>query len=379
MGSLDWSFNKDERRSPANTIDGAMNVDPTFNRLGFGYGESRTWFIENTLTYARQLGKHDFSVMAGYQAQNNLNKGFSLCAYGGFVAAPVHDPDRPVGWLRLISAATGRLLAQAPMPDGAETYLSPVLWPVAPQPLIVFGSGGETLPGGLYVAPLADLLDGRFDSARCLARGDTRGFIAAPTLADTDGDGAVDLLVQAYDGSVWAFDGRSQALRWRMNPGPGYESHVRPVWLGAALPGQVLVTLNRAAWPAAGGAVQWLLDAATGAARPLDSLGNWQMATPVWQGSAAPTLFYTINEQRATGHAFETGLPAHTYVCRLVAWQWPGPRRRWLDEAPGINLGADVLVEDIDGDGHTELIWLHNRHPYDIDRFGGVRVSLRRL
>ncbi|RMG53932.1 MAG: TonB-dependent receptor, partial [Bacteroidetes bacterium] len=113
MGSLDWSFNKDESRTPANTIDGAMTLDETSTRLNFRYGESRTWFIENTLTYAKTLGSHDFSLMAGYQAQNNLNTGFNTSG-GGFVDTDYWFYDRPQ-LTSEITDADGNVLATVPL------------------------------------------------------------------------------------------------------------------------------------------------------------------------------------------------------------------------------------------------------------------------
>ena len=77
MGSIDWSFNSNENRNPFNSINGAANRDQTFSQLNLNQRESRTWFIENTLQYSKTLGGHDFSIMAGYQAQNNLNQGFN--------------------------------------------------------------------------------------------------------------------------------------------------------------------------------------------------------------------------------------------------------------------------------------------------------------
>jgi len=94
MGSVDWSLNNRETRTPANTIDGAATVDETSTRLNLNQFEGRTWFIENTLTYARTLGAHDFSIMAGHQGQNTLNKGFGSGA-GGFVDTDYWFFDRP--------------------------------------------------------------------------------------------------------------------------------------------------------------------------------------------------------------------------------------------------------------------------------------------
>lgn len=113
MGSVDWSFNNGEVRSPANTIDGASARDLASNGMRLNYSESRTWFIENTLSYAKRINRHNFNLMAGYQAQNNLNKGFS--SYNGaFVDTDYWFFDRP-GLTNEITDANGNVVATVPL------------------------------------------------------------------------------------------------------------------------------------------------------------------------------------------------------------------------------------------------------------------------
>ena len=113
MGSIDWSFNSNENRNPFNSIDGAANRDQTFSRLNLNQRESRTWFIENTLQYSKTLGGHDFSIMAGYQAQNNLNQGFNSGA-GAFVDTDYWFFNRPQ-LTSEITDANGNILATVPL------------------------------------------------------------------------------------------------------------------------------------------------------------------------------------------------------------------------------------------------------------------------
>ena len=113
MGSIDWSFNKDEARNPFNTIDGAAARDETSHRLNFGSRESRTWFVENTLKYDKGFGSHNISLMAGYQAQNNLNKGISTSA-GGFLDNDYWFYGRPA-LVNEITDGDGNILATIPL------------------------------------------------------------------------------------------------------------------------------------------------------------------------------------------------------------------------------------------------------------------------
>jgi len=50
-----------------------------------------------------------------------------LLANGGDHAAPVWQTNRPPGHLMIISASDGALISMVEVPDGAETYCSPVV------------------------------------------------------------------------------------------------------------------------------------------------------------------------------------------------------------------------------------------------------------
>ncbi|WP_170110206.1 SusC/RagA family TonB-linked outer membrane protein [Flavilitoribacter nigricans] len=113
MGSVDWSFNDSEDRHPSNTIDGAQANDNTNNRFNLRHGEFRTWFMENTLTYAKRINQHDFSIMGGYQAQNNLNKGFSANG-GGFVNTDYWFFNRPQLTSEIVDG-NGNVVATIPL------------------------------------------------------------------------------------------------------------------------------------------------------------------------------------------------------------------------------------------------------------------------
>ena len=77
MGSIDYRFTKTEGRKSANTAEGAYFQGPDRTYLSFGFSDSRRWFIENTITYNKSFSKHSINALVGYQAQNDLNKGFS--------------------------------------------------------------------------------------------------------------------------------------------------------------------------------------------------------------------------------------------------------------------------------------------------------------
>lgn len=122
---------------------------------------------------------------------------------------------RPPGTLLVMSGATGAVLARAVTPDGAETYMSPLLLSSAGGVDLVFGTGGETHAGSLWRAPLAALLMNDLSSATELVTPlNTRGVIAPPSFADVNRDGVDDIVVSTFDGRLMALDGATNAVLW---------------------------------------------------------------------------------------------------------------------------------------------------------------------
>lgn len=305
-----------------------------------------------------------------------------LIAYGGFVQAPPNDPNRPAGCLMLISSATGRVIHRAPMPDGKETYLSPVVIPDTDIPLVVFGTGGETLPGNLYLTPLHDLLDDRIDQSILLAAGREKGFIAPPVLVDITGDGRLDIIVNAYEGATLAIDGQNYELLWKVEAGPDFETHSQPAITylnGDGIP-DFFVHFSQGKWPESYGAKQLMIDGKTGAYQIVDSLGSLQMSSPVAiDDEPFDRILLAINEKQPTGFSIESGKPGEAYTTKVVLFDPAKGRHDILKQRNGINLGSTLLIEDLDGNGAPEMIHCFNLNPYDIKRFGGLQIECNTL
>lgn len=136
---------------------------------------------------------------------------------------------RNVAKLMVISAKTGAILSWSFVPDGAESYYSPQLL-VHPDgtALVLFGTGGETHPGGLYVVALDALLSGSIKhSCRTLLIDSSKGFISPPVLVDLNADGVLDIVMSTFNASVFALDGFTFELLWK-RPFPGGETYSSP-------------------------------------------------------------------------------------------------------------------------------------------------------
>lgn len=83
-----------------------------------------------------------------------------LVANGGDVTVLPYDPRRPSGKLLLLNATNGQIISCDTMPDGRETYFSPVVHKNPLGEMIIFGTGGETVGGSLYAVPLQEIFSG---------------------------------------------------------------------------------------------------------------------------------------------------------------------------------------------------------------------------
>ena len=81
--------------------------------------------------------------------------------HGGDADYPPWVSDRSPSFLVVISGRTGsRLMDPILIPDGHETYCSPVLVELEGTKLVLFGSGGETISGSLWAVSLQSIMLG---------------------------------------------------------------------------------------------------------------------------------------------------------------------------------------------------------------------------
>ncbi|MGH9888660.1 MAG: PQQ-binding-like beta-propeller repeat protein, partial [bacterium] len=173
---------------------------------------------------------------------------------------------RGPGSLMVISGADGKVIAAREMPDSTESYASPVVYRRRDgSAWVIFGTGGESLGGAEYRAPVASLLDGTFASKveRLVALG-TKGVIAPPTIVDLNGDGEMDVVVSTFDGRLTALDGATGRPLWS-HEDQREEAYHAPAVVRLA-PGRLGLFLSRGigAFPKYVGTVHRLYDAADG-------------------------------------------------------------------------------------------------------------------
>jgi hypothetical protein len=71
------------------------------------------------------------------------------------------------GHLLLVSGKEGKFLQKVATPNGEETFYAPqVLLHLDGVSIVVFGTGGQASPGGLYAVPLHHLVKGNMLQVR---------------------------------------------------------------------------------------------------------------------------------------------------------------------------------------------------------------------
>ncbi|MBV6642315.1 MAG: hypothetical protein KI791_16475, partial [Cyclobacteriaceae bacterium] len=303
-----------------------------------------------------------------------------IVSYGGYVEAKPSDYDRPTGYLMIFSTRTGEVLTRVSMPDTKETYISPVVWMRDNQEHVLFGTGGETIAGNLYVTAIEDLMDGNIDQYEILVRGEYKGFIAPPVLVDINKDQNADIIVNAYEGMVYALDGQSLKPVWAVNLGLEYESHSQPAigdFTGDPTP-DLFVNYGMGAWPNITGAVQVIIDGHSGVSSVIDSVGYLQYASPiaVEKNDKVPgKILMPINDLTPTNYSIESGKPPYAYQNILYLFDPRTKMKEVVYSNPGTNTGSTLLIDDLNNDGSTELIYVYNLNPFDAFEHNGFVIS----
>ena len=302
-----------------------------------------------------------------------------LIANGGNYLIKPYDPNRPVGKLMIISSASGKVLSEASMPDGRETYMSPikVAFSRNGKEEIIFGTGGETIGGKLYRAKLQDLFRNDLSGATVLAESQNKGFIAPPIIADITLDGVFDIIANAVDGKTLAIDGASNQLLWESSF-PGTELYSSPAigFFNADSIPDFFVNGGLGTWPRIRQSSQILLNGKNGKIEYQTNSGSFMYASPVvmdYDNDGFDDVLMNINKIVLLHTKGKTAISQlHVFDFRHNTNYPIG------DTLAGSNIACTSWIGDMDQDGRIDIVSstinLSGRNNNDIDQPSDLRV-----
>lgn len=331
-----------------------------------------------TFNEARELGIFNFYNPQIIPDQNEDGLPDLLIANGGDYTVPPYDENRPEGKLMIISAAEGEVLAEATVPDRKETYMSAVVAKLheSDSYSIIYGTGGETIGGNLYLATLEDILQEDLSDSIELASGGEKGFIAPPLLADLNGNGYMDIIANAVDGRTLAFSGKDYSLLWSVE----FENTevYGSLSAGAFMTDSrtdIFTTYSIGIWPDLRDNYHIMIHGRTGEILSQDTLGVYQTASPVaadLSGNGNPETLLSVNV------GYEQFDGSYHYNHMLVANDFRSQRQFAVDELqPGANLSSTPWTGDLDDNGRLDIIYVVTNDQEDI--FGVNGFTLYRL
>ena len=300
-----------------------------------------------------------------------------LISNGGDVTVKPYDPKRPPGKLVILSSATGKLIAEAMMPDGKETYMSvSVLKHFAENDYrVIFGTGGETIGGNLFVGSLKDILAGNLSAAVKIATSPDKGFIAPAVWVDITEDGVADVVANAVDGRVLAFDGKTLAPVWEIKI-PNSEAYTS-IAVGDFTPDKTpdfFVSVAKGKWPNLESTEQYMIDGKSGQVAFKDSIGKYQTSTPVSvdidaddQEEIIMSVNYETRDQFGRKEFLNTLAVIGFKTNEIV---------ELINGLPGHNLSSTPWIGDIDNDNMLDIVFCSSTNKHRTYAFDGMQVSL---
>ena len=299
-----------------------------------------------------------------------------LISSGGDVLVPANDPKRPTGKLVVISSKSGKVLGQAKVPDGKETYLSLLTYSTGDNknPNVVYGTGGETISGSLYITTLNDILKGDLSNSIRIAKSATKGFIAPPILADITNDGMLDIIAMAFDGTMIAIDGNNKSTLWSagLKSTEAFASMAIGRFNSDATP-DFFAVVNTGIWPEMEYALSLVVDGKSGQILKSDTVGYFQMVSPIAfdidNNGFDEVLLHTNFPE------FDPTVKKMKYVNTLLLYDFKNKMmQRFGPVFEGSKQASTPWLGDLDSDGILDIIMLYQKDVYNMSIFAGIEI-----
>ena len=299
---------------------------------------------------------------------------------GNALAAPYSEVDRYPGVLMLLDSKTGNVLAADTMPDGKESYMTPLCFsqPGNKELFILFGTGGETIDGNLYMATLSQLLSKSLSEARIIASEKGHGFIAPATLADINGDDNLDVVAISHGSKAVAIDGKDYHTLWSKTfPGTECSNSFAVGYFTNDKTPDFFTFVSKGQWPNSTGTVQVMLDGKDGSLAYENTLGCTGFSSPVvydLNDDGRDEVIINVNDfDCSLGYASKSPAKVKNTV---LAIDFKENTLNTIDQADGFkNIFSTPWIGDLDNDGYLDIISCQYFHHSDLLSFLGMRIK----
>ena len=313
--------------------------------------------------------------------QNNDGLDDLLTINGGNAHAdPYSEVDRFPGVLMLLDSKTGNVIAADTMPDGKESYMTPLCFtqPGSNQLFIVFGTGGETIDGNLYISSVSQLLSKKLSMATVIASEKGHGFIAPAVLADISEDGYLDIIAISHGSKAVAIDGKDHHMLWTKSFS-GTEcsnSFALGYFTNDNIP-DFFTFISKGQWPNSTGSIQIMLNGKDGSVAYMDSIGCTGFSSPVvydLNNDGCDEAIISINDfDCSLGYASKS---PRLMENKLIAIDFINKSVNTIDQAQGFkNIFSTPWIGDLDNDGYLDIIYCQYFHHSDLLSFLGMRIK----
>ncbi|MGB3585586.1 MAG: PQQ-binding-like beta-propeller repeat protein [Tunicatimonas sp.] len=330
-----------------------------------------------------QYARYNFYNSTLVPDQNNDGHPDLLTVNGGnWDALPGSINDRFPGVLMLLDLQSGTILAADTMPDGQESYMSPLYFtqPDRTEGSIIFGTGGETAGGHLYQATLADLKAQRLQNATVLVSEETHGFIAPPVVTDITQDGYFDIVIASHASQVHAVDGKTMESIWtrsfpQMECSSGFAVGQ---FTGDATP-DFLAIMSQGTWPDYTIATQVVLNGKDGTIAYQDSIGCFSLTSPVVydiNNDGLDEAILSVGDYDCAFQLSEEVRSPATINTQLVAIDFSRNQYQVIDQSEGFkNFYSTPWLGDLDQDNYLDVVYPQYYNANDLFRFLGMTVK----
>jgi hypothetical protein len=328
-----------------------------------------------------RYARYNFNNSVLVPDQNNDGLDDLLTINGGNAnAKPYSEADRYPSVLMLLDSKTGDVIAADTMPDGKESYITPLCFsqPGSKEIFIVFGTGGETIDGNLYISTIAQLLAKNISKAKIIASEKGHGFIAPATLADINKDSYLDIIAITHGSKALAIDGKDHRILWS-KAFPGTEcsnSFAAGYFTDDNIP-DFFTFISKGQWPNSTGSIQIMLNGKDGSVEYIDSIGCTGFSSPVvydLNDDGRDEAIISVNEfDCSLGYASK---PPRLMENKLIAIDFAKKSKKTLDQAEGFkNIFSTPWIGDLDNDGYLDIIYCQYFHYSDLVAFLGMRIK----